>query len=350
MVIERRRVPIGSPKSEPQLGHQNGRARLGIEHSITMSKRVEPNAILGSSSGGSPCEPADPNARIEPEQRFISPMKSPEHQKREIIQYLHGQAHGEEVVHLEKVTSEVIYGQEHAVWDVRTDKNDWWVVTNPTNLYFKRTFPSVDMLMSFHVGLAARLFGRTSAVEDAEEPTLLRTLRRLDVVSVALDDAAEAEDYQAIGVRCREALLSLVRDLADPNMLARDQEEPKLGDFIHWSEIIANWATPNPSLSRMRSYLKTIARETWQLVNWVTHSTSASEEHTAFAYRATSNVVMAFSAASRRRDEVETKRCPACDSYQLFDDFLPDEWAEVTLCEACGAEGPLRPVPDQPLA
>ena len=311
-----------------------------------MSKPVEPNALIGPSGLDSPCEPADPNARIEPEARFIPPAKSPEHQKRDIIQYLVGQARDEEVLHLEKVTSEVIYGQERAVWDVRTDKNEWWVVTNPTNLYFKRTFPSVDMLLSFHIGLAARIFGRTSAVEDAEEPTLLRTLRRLDVVGIALDDAAEAEDYQAIGVRCREVLLSLVRDLADPNMLARDQEEPKLGDFIHWSESIANWATPNPSLSRMRSYLKAIASETWQLVNWVTHSSSAREEDAAFAFRATSNVVMAFSAASRQRDDVETKRCPVCDSYQLFDEFRPDEWAEVTLCEACGAEGPLRPVED----
>ncbi len=129
-------------------------------------------------------------------------------------------------------------------------------------------------------------------------------------------------------------------------MLGREQEEPKLGDFIHWSEVIADWSTPNPSLSRVRSYLKVIAKETWQLVSWLTHSTSAREEQAVFAYRATSNVVAAFSAASREREEVESKRCPICDSYQLFDAFRPDDWAEVTLCEMCGAEGPLRPLPD----
>lgn len=178
------------------------------------------------------------------------------------------------------------------------------------------------------------------------EPTLLRTLRRLDIVNQALDNANEAEDFQAISVRCREALLSLVRDLADPQMLGRDQAEPKLGDFIHWSETIAGWCTPNPSLSRVRSYLKSIAKETWQLVNWITHSSSANKDQAEFAYRATSNVVTAFASASRRRDNVETERCPICDSYQLFNEFRPDDWAEVTLCEVCGAQGPLRYLPD----
>lgn len=67
----------------------------------------------------------------------------------------------------------------------------------------------------------------------------------------------------------------------------------------------------------MRSYLKAIARETWQLANWVTHSTSACEEHATFAYRATANVVMAFSAASRQREDVDTKRCPVSDAIRI---------------------------------
>jgi hypothetical protein len=248
------------------------------------------------------------------------------------------------VTHAEKVTSEVVYGQEYSVWDLHTDQAEWWVVTHLTNLYDKNTFPSVDMLLSFHVGFAARLSSRSSAAEDADDPDVLRTYRRLDVTAEALDEATEAEDYQAVAVRCREALLSLIRDLADPKMLVRDQAEPKLADFIHWSEVIADWSTPNPSLARIRSYLRSIAKDAWQLVNWLTHSRSANRRLADFAYRTTSHVVLSFSSARHFRNEVEVKRCPRCDSYQLFEEFRPDDWVEVTLCEACGAESPPRPI------
>jgi hypothetical protein len=53
-----------------------------------------------------------------------------------IKEYVEGQARGQEkVLHAEKVASERIFGREHDVWDVHTDKERWWVVTEPTNLY-----------------------------------------------------------------------------------------------------------------------------------------------------------------------------------------------------------------------
>ncbi len=79
-----------------------------------------------------------------------------------IKEYVGSQARDEIVLHLEKVASERIFGRDHDVWDVHTDKERWWVVTEPTNLYSQRLMPSLDYTLSFHIGLMARVAARQS--------------------------------------------------------------------------------------------------------------------------------------------------------------------------------------------
>jgi hypothetical protein len=73
------------------------------------------------------------------------------------------QARDEKVLHLEKVASERIFDRQHDVWDVHTDKERWWVVTQPTNLYSQTLMPSLDYTLSFHIGLMARMAARRKA-------------------------------------------------------------------------------------------------------------------------------------------------------------------------------------------
>jgi hypothetical protein len=87
-------------------------------------------------------------------------VESPEHQKRSIRQYFESQVDDETIEHLEKVASEQIFGRTHDVWDVHTDKDRWWVVTDFTNLYSQRDFRSMDYVISFHIGLMARIVAR----------------------------------------------------------------------------------------------------------------------------------------------------------------------------------------------
>jgi hypothetical protein len=75
----------------------------------------------------------------------------------QIRSYIEWQAPDESVKHLEKVSSESIFGQTMDAWDVRTNKNRSWVITNPTNLYSQRLFPSLDYTISFHVGVTTRM-------------------------------------------------------------------------------------------------------------------------------------------------------------------------------------------------
>src|SRR3546814_1175773 len=64
------------------------------------------------------------------------------------------------VQHAEKIKTERVMGTDYSVWDVHTNLNRWWVITNPTNLYSQVLMPSLDYTLSFHIGLMARVQAR----------------------------------------------------------------------------------------------------------------------------------------------------------------------------------------------
>jgi len=104
-----------------------------------------------------------------------------EHEQRHVREYIECEAPDEKVVHLEKVASERVFDRKHDVWDVHTDRARWWVITAPTNLYSQNDFPSLDYILSFHVGLMARVAARTqkdARADSAERERLLTPWRR----------------------------------------------------------------------------------------------------------------------------------------------------------------------------
>src|SRR4051794_6239322 len=64
--------------------------------------------------------------------------------QKDIADYIRGQARDEEIRSVERVKTEYVLGDKHEVWDVITNKNRWWVITNPTNLYSQEHFASLD--------------------------------------------------------------------------------------------------------------------------------------------------------------------------------------------------------------
>jgi hypothetical protein len=102
------------------------------------------------------------------------------------------------------------------VWDVHCDNDKgsterWWVITNPTNLYSQEQFPNMDLAITFHVGLCLRI-PRTEKPKPEDIPLepFAACFRMLSEASDALRTAQEVSDYQAIGVRCREAMVAFV--------------------------------------------------------------------------------------------------------------------------------------------
>jgi hypothetical protein len=256
------------------------------------------------------------------------------------------QAPDERVTHLEKVASERVFDRKHDVWDVHTNRGRWWVITSPTNLYSQKAFPSLDYVLSFHVGLMARVAAHSQKdgpASTAELERLLTPWRRWQQAAEALDRAEEAEDFQAIGMRCRECLIELAQSIADVSMLQLGQEAPKRADFVHWSEIIAMAIAHGSSAEEIRGYMRMVAKSTWQLVNWLTHAKNAVRADAHIALDAAAHVLTIYGTVVLRHEHGAPDRCPSCSSYQVTLDFRPDRSPErpyVPLCGRCGWVGP----------
>ncbi|MCA1668670.1 MAG: hypothetical protein LC793_14985, partial [Thermomicrobia bacterium] len=246
------------------------------------------------------------------------------------------------IQHLEKVASERIYGERYDVWDIHTDVGRWWVITRPTNLYSQDEFKSMDYAFSFHVGLTTRMMARNHPqVPDEERDRLATSWRRWIQSADALDHADEAEEFQSVGMRCRECLLAFIREVASDEMVPEGESPPKRADFIHWSEHIADTIASGSGSADLRSYLKNIAKSTWQLVAWLTHAANATRLDGRIAVDATEHILASFAAALIRFERGIPDRCPQCSSYQLTSDYRPEiseESPYVTRCEACGWE------------
>jgi hypothetical protein len=281
----------------------------------------------------------------------------PEHEERRVRAYMADQACDETVIHLEKVGTESLMGRKMGFWDVRTDKGKWWVITNPTNLYSQALFPSLDYTVSFHVGVTTRMLAREHNYEGSTRVRrILPTLKRLESAGNALDSADEVEDFQAVGMKLRECLLTLIHTLAKPEHVPTGEDIPNRSDFIRWSELIAEAVAAGSRAQRIRGYLKAVAKAAWQVVNWLTHASNALLHDARVARLATENVVAAFLTAVERHESAAPDRCPACGSYRVQTDYRPDLGIDppyILLCERCdwvapkeaaGANGPTTTV------
>jgi hypothetical protein len=272
---------------------------------------------------------------LPPDERYVSAKKSPERERKHIREYMASQAHDDAVMHLEKVTTEVVYGRHYDVWDVQTEAARWWVITLPTNLYSQEMFASMDMCLTFHIGLAARLLG-TEEQQDEVARIIIKSLRRLDAASEALDSARDVEQFQAVGVMLREALLALVRDLADSSFVPPGTEEPKLGDFVHWSELIIDGLTRSPNLKDVRPALKRAAKDAWQSVGSLTHKTSSDETLASVCADQVRYVFEQWAGLMRAATGERKERCWVCDSLRVLKQEVGDGQFEL-VCESCGA-------------
>lgn len=273
-----------------------------------------------------------------------SVLKRSEHEERAIREYVEWQARKEKVTHSEKVTTEHLLDRKLDAWDVRTNKSRYWVITNPTNLYSQKLFPSLDSTISFHVGVTTRTMAdRKGTASDEQEDRLASAWRRWTQAAEALDRADEAEEFQSVGMRCRECLIALARSVACAKMVPEGQESPKASDFIHWSELIANAIASGPSAQEVRGYLKAMAKSTWQMVSWLTHASNAARFDGHMAVEATQNVLAAFGSALIRYERGTPDRCPRCSSYRIATSYQPEletELPYVHICESCGWSKP----------
>ena len=270
-------------------------------------------------------------------------MESPERERQFIVDYMAEVATDETVEHLEKVYSERIKGQDHDIWDVHTDADRWWVITGPANLYSQKQFPSMDVALTFHVGLMMRVSSRAELEAPEEQADSFSIAwRKWAQAAETFNEADEAEQFQAVGMMRRESLIAFVKEVADIIPLSDDVSRPKANDFVGWIDVIGNTIAGGEGAERRRGYLKAIAKSTWELAQWLTHAGNAIRFDAYFAFKATGHVLSVFSLALMRFQSNFPDRCPACASYRLAEDYWyggDNETILFAVCEASGWKG-----------
>lgn len=273
--------------------------------------------------------PADKLGRYSPERDFDA--------EQDIANYVAGQARAEEVQHVERVKTEYVMGEAYEIWDVTTAEDRWWVITNPTNLYSQRHFPSLDYTLSFHVGLMMRLQSLQERAGDGELTPFDEVFRRQNQARHLLERAVEAEDFQAVGMQLRECLISLIGVMRRRVELPRG-ERPQEANVTGWSTILMDHLCPGEPNKELRQYLKTTTEKAWQLVNWLTHHRNARKTAAVIAAEAVDAIVLHHIRLLSRERTDRIEQCPLCQSRNIrshFDVGIEPDGAYYETCGAC---------------
>lgn len=269
-------------------------------------------------------------------------MEMTEQEEREVRQYVESQTSDpdDHVRLVQHVGRRRIAGHTHDLYDVWMGGGDrWWVITGFTNLYSQSEFNDIDHAFTYHLGICALLSERTRTSADEESMEVVgRPWRRFVRAVDAMSEAEEAEDFQAVGIRCREALLALAREHALAPWLGELAESPKAGDFKNWASVHSIAL----SSGRVRSFLSDTASRVWDLTVWLQHFSDATELDAEMVLEATAHFLRMFALAVRRFEAGSSARCPACESYRLAQDGDVEErdgapgYASNDVCLACG--------------
>src|SRR5258708_19499879 len=116
-----------------------------------------------------------------------------------IVEYMNWQAPDLKVEFLQKVYTENVLSHQHHVWDVHTNVDRWWVITNPNNLYSQAQFPNMDLAVTFHVGLCLRIpRNQKPKLSDLPIEPFAECYRCMAEATDALDQAHDLAHHQPI--------------------------------------------------------------------------------------------------------------------------------------------------------
>ncbi|MGO2646354.1 MAG: hypothetical protein ACTH9R_09240 [Lactococcus cremoris] len=224
-------------------------------------------------------------------------------------------------------------GMEVCVWNVKTDNDgDWWVVEGdevPMNLYSQSAYYfGADEAYSFHMGLMKRMrveqekfssedFVRGVTLGTDIAPQLFRKLKN---VAQLIDSAHEVEDFQSIGVQCREILIELGNYIYVPDM-ATNGEQPQKSNFKQKVELFLQFYLKGSENSDYRSMIKKLTESTWEYACKITHSSKATfYEALSCVMMCTSLIGVCENILQKIYDPVSQYECSSCKSKRLVID------------------------------
>lgn len=277
-------------------------------------------------------------AHHEPERKqWRRPETAEERAIRHYVEAESSEDPDDQVESVELVKRHRVMGQAYEVFDVRCARSRWWVITNLTNLYSQDEFRTADYAFSFHLGLMLRLWERDRVTIEDEPRSVSETAwRKYEDAVEALGEANDTEDYQAVGVRLREAMLALVKDQAVDEWVADVTNRPQLANVKDWLEIFASKMTPK---RRQRAYLRGVWEKAWDLVVHLQHDSTAVAWDAEVAVNAVSHALETFMYMKARTVKDGGRHCPQCESHRFAStsEWGPEgglmQWDE---CSACG--------------
>ena len=224
-------------------------------------------------------------------------------------------------------------GMEVCVWNVKTDNDgDWWVVEGdevPMNLYSQSAYYfGADEAYSFHMGLMKRMrveqekfssedFVRGVTLGTDIAPQLFRKLKN---VAQLIDSAHEVEDFQSIGVQCREILIELGNYIYVPDM-ATNGEQSQKSNFKQKVELFLQFYLKGSENSDYRSMIKKLTESTWEYACKITHSSKATfYEASSCVMMCTSLIGVCENILQKIYDPVSQYECSSCKSKRLVID------------------------------
>lgn len=273
--------------------------------------------------------PADQLGRYSPDRDYYA--------EKDIADYVESQASDETVQNVERIKTEYVIGQPYEMWDVTSDKGRWWVITNPTNLYSQRHFPSLDYTLSFHVGLMMRVASHNERAGEPEPTPFDEVFRRQNQATQLLERAVEAVDLQAVGMQLRECLISLIVAVRRRvEVTIADGERPRDADVVGWNKILTGQLCPGERNDELRNYLRAITEKVWPLVNWLTHHRNANTTAAIIAVDAVDGIVKHYARLLSRERTDRVDQCPRCKSRNIRTFFDIEIGANGEYFEACG--------------
>ncbi|PDS61402.1 hypothetical protein CO653_33425 [Rhizobium anhuiense] len=280
-------------------------------------------------------------------------LAATDQERTEVSEYFNSQAPDLLITFMQKVYSESVIGHRHNVWDVHTNRDRWWVITNPTNLYSQDQFPNMDLAVTFHLGLCLRIpITQERSLNVRRIMPFGEVFKQLEDGMAALSQARNVADYQAVGMRSREVLITFI-GAAQDCVRWNCMPTPLRADFRGWSEVIVAEALPGREQKDRRRLIKTLLGEAWTFANWLTHARTATwHDADACISMVEYTLGLAVSLVIRFHREVPDE-CPDCGSRHL----VPEEgrhtgdpgvvW-ERPVCTDCGWTGKPMPVDLEP--
>jgi hypothetical protein len=164
-----------------------------------------------------------------------------EHEVRRIRDYVNSQSRQDDQARLVQKSGSYRVGRRvHDVYDVHCARARWWVITEPAHLYDQHDFPEAEQALIFHFGVGSV----PGPAESRRGRRGARGTRRRRLASLSPGAVCNGcrwrvgGHFQAVGLKCRDALIALAKDHAADEWVGTLAEPPRAADS---RVVLADW-------------------------------------------------------------------------------------------------------------